>query len=459
MKRLALLLLLLPLLSGCYGATGRPVPADRRAVLREKLEELDRLSPGDVGARQTSLQADIAGAGKPKDRDARNLLARNHLLVGYCWERRGAFDDARNSYAAAGGSEYESVGSFRVVQVAEYVMAEQQKAADDPDRTPVERQDAAGIAEIKQKEALQALETAAHKFPAGSEVLLRDPPVATLLPARWYLGDIRHEAYQRLDKYHRERLSYRIFERLVNFCGGVDHNASYVLALILLAVLAKVITMPMTAAQFRSMRALQAVQPELRKLQEKLKNDKQQLARAQMDLFRAHKVNPASSCLPMLIQMPILIWVYYGIRYFIFRFENVPFLYIKSLANPDVLPIGETLLPGPLLLLYGVSMYLSQKLISAPAATPEQQQQQKLMTYMMPVLFVLIMKGFPAAFILYWFFQNILMTGHQYLIMRPQRAAAGNGGSPAPSGAPPAEAIEKLSQGSKAGKKKKKKPR
>ena len=122
-------------------------------------------------------------------------------------------------------------------------------------------------------EALQALESAAHKFPAGSEVLLREPPVATLMPARWYLGDIRHEAYQRLDKYHRERLSYRIFERLVQFCGGVDRNASYVLALILLAVLAKIITMPMTAAQFKSMRALQAVQPELRKLQEKLKGD------------------------------------------------------------------------------------------------------------------------------------------------------------------------------------------
>ncbi len=208
---------------------------------------------------------------------------------------------------------------------------------------------------------------------------------------------------------------------------------------------------------------MQAVQPELKKLQEKYKGDKQKLAKEQMELFKRHGVNPAASCLPMLIQMPILIGVYYGIRSFVFRFENVSFLYIESLANPDVVRIGETLWPGPLLLLYGVSMYFSQKLISTPAATPEQQQQQKLMAFMMPVLLVLILKALPAAFILYWFLQNILMTGHQYLITRPQRlamAGAGGGGeprAPAPSApGPPTEAIDRLSRGTRRRKKKKK---
>jgi YidC/Oxa1 family membrane protein insertase len=165
----------------------------------------------------------------------------------------------------------------------------------------------------------------------------------------------------------------------------------------------------------------------------------------------------------MLIQMPILIWVYYGIRYFVYRFEGVQFLYLPSLADPDFLIIGGRPLPGPLLLLYAVSMYFSQKLIAAPAATPEQAQQQKLMTYMMPVMFLFILKDLPAAFILYWFLQNILMTGHQFLMMRTtaaQVAALADPSSqqprPKPPGPPP-EALEKLSQGTQRAKKKRKK--
>jgi len=183
-----------------------------------------------------------------------------------------------------------------------------------------------------------------------------------------------------------------------------------------------------------------------------------------MELFKKHKVNPASSCLPMLIQFPILIWVYYAIRYYVFQFEGVHFLYITSLADPDVLSVSNVALPGPLLILYGISMYFSQKLLAQPTATPEQQQQQKMMSYMMPVLLLFVLKGLPAAFILYWLLQNILMTGHQWLIMRPQRlvaatvatAAAGGGSDVGKIAGPPPEAIQKLSQGSASGKKKRK---
>jgi YidC/Oxa1 family membrane protein insertase len=299
--------------------------------------------------------------------------------------------------------------------------------------------------------------------------LARIPTFGEAATVYWEAIDVRYEAYERLDAYNREKTLYKSFELVVRLCGGEDRDSSFILAIILIAILAKVITTPLSAAQFRSMQAMQAVQPEVKKLQEKYKGDKQQLARAQMELFKKHGVNPAASCLPMLIQMPILIGVYYGIRSFVFRFEGVSFLYISNLANPDVIAIAGKLWPGPLLLLYGVSMYLSQKLIATPAATPEQQQQQKLMAFMMPVLLVVILKSLPAAFILYWFLQNILMTGHQYLIARPGRiaaAAAGAGGKPPPpappgetppGAGPPPEAIEKLSpRGTRRSKKKKK---
>jgi len=485
------LLLTLPLLAGCFGAQGKPLEAGARSRLRSGLEDLDALSHEQLLARQAELEEEIERAGEPKDLALRDTLERNLLLAGYCWERRadsdpGAFDEALRYYsrltgqgaagcARAPSSQYSSVALMRVAQIGEYRAQQSRLKAEDVSATAAERQDALEIAKEQQDRARAALDRAGQ-FPVqadpatsqvrGPLVLLRDPPVGSLPLTEWQQADVLHEAHQRLDAYHRERLIYRIFEYFVRMCGGADKDSSYVLAIILLAVLAKLITTPLSAAQFRSMRAMQALQPEIKKLQEKYKDDKQQIARAQMDLFKQHKVNPASSCLPMLVQMPVLIWVYYGIRYFIFRFEGVPFLYLHSLANPDVIPISGMLWPGPLLLLYGVSMFFSQKLMSTPTATPEQQQQQKLMAFMMPVLLVVILKGLPAAFILYWFLQNLLMTGHQYYILRAQREATTPGGQPpAPAGAPepptasagpPPKAMEKLSQGGKPRKKKKK---
>lgn len=459
------LLLALPLLAGCFGVSGAPLPVDRRINLQEEFEALDQANEAAIQVRLSALAEAIARARETKDGELRAELVHNQLLFGYCRERLGEFPAARRAYNEAAKGEYSSIAHFRLAQMAEYLAGEAQSQLDDPNLTYQAHQDAGEILEIERKNALKSLERAAH-FRMGTKVLLRDPAVATLQPGTWEVLDIRHEAHQRLDGYHRERLMYRIFEYLVRICGGADKNSSYVLTLFLIALLAKLITTPLSAAQFRSMRAMQALQPEIKKLQEKYKDDKQHLARAQMDLFKQHKVNPASSCLPMLIQMPVLIWVFYGIRYFIFRFEGVPFLYLHSLANPDVIAVSGMLWPGPLLLLYGGSMYFSQKLMSTPTATPEQQQQQKLMAVMMPVLLVVILKDLPAAFILYWFLQNLLMTGHQYYILRAQRESTTPGGSPpAPAGAPqpsaapagpPPKAMEKLSQGGKRRKKKKK---
>jgi YidC/Oxa1 family membrane protein insertase len=462
--RLSILLLLLPLLAGCFGAGGQPLAVDRLSAIRDQFKEFDALGRAQIDARLKSLQNDVAQLAETQDRGLRAELGRKRLLIGYCWERRGDFIDAQQAYAQAANSEYGSVALMRTAQVAEYLLAESKGKSLDPDVSPEERLEASEIEKAQQKQAVKALERAAN-FPLNTRILVREPDVATVTPARWELVDIRHEAYRRLDKYYQEKLSYRIFEFLVQICGGEDKKASYLLTIILIAVLAKLITTPLSAAQFRNMQAMQALQPELKKIQEKYKDDKQKLGQAQMELFREHKVNPASSCLPMLIQMPILIWVYYGIRYFVYRFENVGFLYLDNLANPDVLELGGTLLPGPLVLLYGVSMYFSQKLLQTPTGTPEQQQQQKMMSYMMPVLLVIILKGLPAAFILYWFLQNLLMTGHQYLLMRARRGAAVPAGGPSEpepeptTDGPPPEAVERLAQGSRPRRKKKKKRR
>jgi len=455
---IALLLVLPLLLAGCMGATGVPLPVDRMTALRHQFEELDLLEEEAIKERIAALRADIAGAEGTRDRALRADVHRKQVLLGYCWERLGAFSDAQTHYAQAASGEYGSVALFRSAQVAEHLAARAHEQMGDPNVLPEERQAAAEHYKLQRERAVKALERAAN-YPVDSRVLLREPPVASVSPGLWRVADLRREAHQRLDVYYQERLIYRVFDFLVSVAGGRERRASYLLAIIALAVAAKLITTPLSAAQFRSMRAMQAVQPEVRKLQEKYKDDKQALARAQMELFKKHGVNPASSCLPLLVQMPILIWVYYGIRYYIYRFQGISFLHIQSLADPDVITVGGMQWPGPLLLLYGVSMYFSQKLLATPAATPEQQQQQKLMTYMMPVLLVIILRHLPAAFILYWLLQNFLMTGHQYLLLRPERTkqAAAAGVAEAPPAPPPPEAIQKLSQASQGTRPRKKK--
>ena len=452
-----LLLLLLPFLVGCFGAGGTPLSRDELGDVQRKFQGIDDIRTEDeVKDRLAALRSELAPIADSKDPGFRAEAARLRLERAYCWERIGDFTESRAEYgilaggrgggcAPSGGSKYGAVVSFRLAQIAEYELTSPDSRTD-PERL--------------RKQVKGALEQAT-RYPVGAETLIRRPPVGSLQPGAWDRKDILYEAYSRLDKYYSDTLSYRIFSALVRFCGG-NKNYSYVLAIVLIAILAKLITTPLSAAQFRSMQAMQAVQPELKKLQQKHKGDKQQMARAQMELFKAHKVNPASSCLPMLIQMPILIWVYYGIRHFVFQFWGVGFFYIDSLAHPDIMP-GAPAWPGPLVLLYGVSMYFSQKLIAAPAATPEQQQQQKLMAYMMPVLLVVMLKSLPAAFILYWLLSNILMTGHQYLIMRrrrfPEAPVAIPGPAPMPSTpapAPPPEALDKLSQGTRPRRKKKK---
>ncbi|MFB3880154.1 MAG: YidC/Oxa1 family membrane protein insertase [Armatimonadota bacterium] len=453
--RLALLLALIPLLAGCFGPGGLPLSDTSRESIAESLEEVDRLDPTQTRARIDSLEQELAPIADSKDAKFQDKAARLRLLIGYCWESVDEYDEALSWYKQTVRSQYASVAYLRIADIAEYMA-----------KRPGEG-DPAGW----RKEAISALERGTGfrlqfdpvtKRMRGPYTLVRVPTVGRTGGVIWERDrDIVLLSRERLDGYYRDRLIYRFFAALVSISSWAGKNGAYIVAIALLAILAKLITTPLSASQFRSMRAMQRLQPEIKKLQEKYKDDKQQLAKAQMQLFKDAKINPMSSCLPMLIQMPILIWVYYGIRYFVYRFENVHFLYLSSLANPDFLIVGGRSLPGPLLLLYAVSMYFSQKLIAAPAATPEQEQQQKLMTYMMPVMFLFILKDLPAAFILYWFLQNILMTGHQFLMMRTsaaQVAAAATAGPPPtrpkPAGPPP-EALEKLSQGRARAKKKK----
>lgn len=183
---------------------------------------------------------------------------------------------------------------------------------------------------------------------------------------------------------------------------------NYGTAIILLTVLVRIIMLPLTIKQTKSMRALQKIQPKLKKLQEKYKGDKERLQKEMMKFYAEHKVNPLSGCLPLLLQMPIFIALF---RMLISNedLKRAGFLWIKSLGKPKpysilgIKAIGDPILVG----LMVVTTYLSQKMITADP------QQEKMMLPM-TLLMAFIALSLPSGVLLYWVTTNILTMIQQY---------------------------------------------
>lgn len=203
---------------------------------------------------------------------------------------------------------------------------------------------------------------------------------------------------------------YKVIDSFVSLCGRNRHY-SYAIAIILFGVIIKLLLQPLNSASFKSMREMQKVQPEMKKIQDKYKGanaNPQKMNQEVMALYKAHGVNPMGGCLPILIQMPVLILLYRAIMSYRCQFNGADFLWVDNLALPDM----------PLLILYGVSMIITTKLTTMPTADPAQQQQQKMMAWMMPIMFVMICRSFPAAFILYWMTFNFMQTVQQLALYR-----------------------------------------
>jgi len=376
-------------LAGCFPGAGPMLSSQDLEALRGELEKVDRLS-GDVNVKLEKERLESEQLKSP-DKDPRKAL--NQFLVAYCAEKLGNYEEAVARYEALGRSPYKAVASFRIGEVASHA------------RTIVEAD----------KRALNGYTGASGYYPTG-RILVRYPALASEPLQEWKIEELRVAANSRADVYQRHATSYKAIDALVTFLGKNKHF-SYGLAILLIAIIVKGLTTPLTVRQFKSMREMQAVQPLLTELQRKHKGDREAVMRGQMKLFKEHKINPMGGCLPLLIQMPFLIWVYRAVWAYNWQFEGARFLWIPNLALPDI----------PLLLLYAVSLYFSQKLTTTPTADPQQQQMQRTMAIIFPIMFLYMFKLMPAAFILYWFAQNVLMTGHQYYIMskhNPPAAAA-----------------------------------
>jgi YidC/Oxa1 family membrane protein insertase len=198
------------------------------------------------------------------------------------------------------------------------------------------------------------------------------------------------------------------------------HVGNYGLAIILLTVVTKALFYPLTVKSMRSMKAMQALQPQINALRSKYKSDPQRLQKETMELYRANKVNPAGGCLPMIAQIPVFYALYLALSVSV-ELQNASFLcfgrvfgvdlWICDLATHDptyVLPI-----------LMGVTMFIQQKMTPV-AGDP---RQAKMMLFM-PVVFTFMFLNLPAGLVLYWTVSNILQIAQQWYMDRGKAAAA-----------------------------------
>ncbi|MBI2997280.1 MAG: membrane protein insertase YidC [Deltaproteobacteria bacterium] len=197
-------------------------------------------------------------------------------------------------------------------------------------------------------------------------------------------------------------------------------TGSYGIDIILLTLIMKLLLAPLTHKSFVSMKQMQKLQPQMERLKEKFKDDKEKLNKEIMELYRRNKVNPLGGCLPMALQFPVFIGLYNALLTPI-ELRHAPFLWIKDLSRPDweSLPVilGGWKLGIPVLtLLMGASMFL-QQWMTPSAGDPNQRR----MMLMMPVIFTIMFVSFPAGLTIYWLVNNILTIAQQYLINRMNR--------------------------------------
>jgi YidC/Oxa1 family membrane protein insertase len=213
----------------------------------------------------------------------------------------------------------------------------------------------------------------------------------------------------------------RFFEIALDKLYAVIPN--YGLAIILLTILVRICTAPLMAKQMRSAERMRALQPQMKELQERFKDDRQKQSEETMKLYREEGVNPVAGCLPLLLQFPVLIGLFYALRSSI-GLRHAPFaLWITDLSQPATLFV----LPGldfPIRLLpliMGGSMFVQQKMTPTTGMDPTQ---AKMMLIMMPAMMLFISYTFPSGLVLYWTVSNLLGIAQQYWIRSKTQPAS-----------------------------------
>jgi YidC/Oxa1 family membrane protein insertase len=243
-----------------------------------------------------------------------------------------------------------------------------------------------------------------------------DPGQSGSVGARFYAGPKDQYSLEAISPYLELSVDYGwlwwiaqpLFWLLTNIYSLVGN---WGVAIILLTVLIKAVFFKLSATSYKSMANMRRVQPKMADIREQFADDKQKQSQAMMELYRKEKINPMGGCLPILVQMPVFIALYWVLMESV-ELRHAPFmLWIQDLSVMDpyfVLP-----------LMMGASMWFMQKL-NPPPPDP---MQAKIMQWM-PVMFTFFFLWFPSGLVLYWVVNNLLSMAQQYVITKQIEGAA-----------------------------------
>jgi YidC/Oxa1 family membrane protein insertase len=227
-------------------------------------------------------------------------------------------------------------------------------------------------------------------------------------------------------------------------------------SIVALTIIVRAALLPLTLKQFKSMQNLARVQPEIKKLQEKYKGDKERLNQEMMRFYRENKVNPFSSCLPILAQLPVFFSLFYMLQKDL-RLDICPEINPPGTANPQ--PCGETPDSGfffipdltdkatGAVLITLIVLYVGSQLLSTILMSTATDRNQKMIMYALPFFFVIFVWSFPAGLLVYWITTNLWTIVQQAVVRRrlgPIRPGGGDGDEP-----PPMALIDRLTGAAK----------
>src|SRR4051812_7369406 len=261
-----------------------------------------------------------------------------------------------------------------------------------------------------------------------------------------------------------------VFKQLIDAFDAVirffhdNFGFSWGLSIIALTVCVRALLVPLTLKQFKSMQSLQRLAPEIKKLQEKYKDDKQRLNQEMMKFYQENKVNPFGSCLPLLMQMPVFISLFYMLRKDLKLDICGPPLLRYLGQHPHATLTGtycNTVDPGSAkflfipdltapatgwVLIVLLALYVGSQLASSLLMSVTADKNQRYLMLALPFVFVLFVRTFPAGLLVYWITTNVWTVGQQYIIKNyiahhPPGAQPPSdpGGKPAPKKPPPGE--------------------
>ena len=214
-----------------------------------------------------------------------------------------------------------------------------------------------------------------------------------------------------------------LLQPLINIANGVlqffhdSAGLSWGMSIIALMVCTRALLIPLTYRQLKGMRALQALQPQIKEIQAKYKNDRQRMQQEMMRFYQENKVNPFASCIPLIAQLPVFITLFYVLRHELpsdigceagHCGAEASFLFINDLTAKAV---------GAELIVLLV-LYVGTQLVSGLVMSVTADKSQRIMMGLLPFIFVPFVINFPAGLVLYWITTNFWTIGQQYVIQR-----------------------------------------